>query len=487
MAGRTEKVKAPSDNLRQQRMAFEAFAATLMPHELEYVSSRQNFKTNENRLILSQLRESLLRPAQFRGFDRSIDKRHYSYVKKWIEEKLIAIDADVFFERLSELDKKIMTDALSAEDERQMLAMIRASRNTDYYFVRFYELIQNYRYYLLIRMRYNYLKTINSYLETHREGWMRSKAINQELHEATRDIVDQYALSTGESKHWEQRLISIFLDETLDGLNRYYAIVRLTFMYYNYKEYDKLLELYRQLDQLINSGIIYSRRILANYYANLVLVHSRKNENELAIYYGRLSIRHKGSDFLFYLTNLCSVLLRCGHHEESLRLLKSHLPEFRNTISPHNRIGFASLYIQSLAFNGKAQQGLNFARQFLDEFRQELFQFRWHLFFSSMLLAQFRLERYRDIIRTVRRYDLVRLEKGRIGRAGYIPYLQWFYEVARYKECHIDAAGLTTVLRQSSAGLWHDPHRARLMEDLLSELRQHVFDLDIRAIHSESP
>lgn len=484
MAGRSKKIKQPWDDLPRQRLSFEAFASGIMPHELEYVCSKQHFKTKENLTILDQLRDSLFRPAHFAGFDRSIDKRHYSYVKKWIGEKLNAIDADVYFERLSELDKKIMTDALDAADERQMLGMIRASRKTDYYFVRFYELIQNYRYYLLIRMRHNYLKAINNYLETNREAWVRSKAINQELHEATRDIVDQYALSSGSSKQWEARLINIFEDDKLDGLNRYYAIVRLTFMYYNYKEYDKLLQLYHQLDQLMHSGIIYSRRILANYYANRVLVHSRKNENDLALYFGRLSIRHKGSDFLFYLSNHCSVLIRCGHYAEAYKLLRVNMSEYRNAISPHNRIGFASLYVQTLVFNGKAQQGLNFARQFLDQYRQELFHFRWQLFFTSMILAQLRLERYRDIIRTVRRYDLLRLEQGRSARAGYIPYIQWFYELARYKECQIDEHKLAETLRISSEGLWDDPHRAKLLEDLLEELRRHVTELHKGMLHT---
>jgi hypothetical protein len=484
MAGRTKKIKPQKLEKAQQRLAFETYSASLMPHELGYALSKQNFKTKENLAIIDQLRDLFFRPDHFKGFDKSIDKRHYSYVKKWIEQKLKGIDADIFFERLSELDKKIMTDTLDAEDERQMLRMIKASQKTDYYFVRFYELIQNYRYYLLIRMRHNYLKTINNYLESNREAWLGSKAINQELHEATRDIVDQYAFSSGGSRQWEARLISIFEDNTLDGLNRYYAIVRLTFMYYNYKEYDKLLQLYHQLDQLLHNGIIYSRRILANYYANRVLVHSRKNENDLALYYGRLSIRHKGSDFLFYLSNLCSILIRCGQYSEAYQLLKANLTEYRNTISPHNRIGFASLYIQALVFNGKAQQGLNFARHFLDENRQELFQFRWHLFFTSMMLAQLKLERYRDIIRTARRYDLLRLEQGRSSRASYIPYLQWFYEVARYKECLIDDQQLIETLRRSSEGLWKDPHRTKLLEDLLLELRHHMAGLNKSILQS---
>lgn len=160
------------------------------------------------------------------------------------------------------------------------------------------------------------------------------------------------------------------------------------------------------------------------------------------------------------------------------------MSEYRNAISPHNRIGFASLYVQTLVFNGKAQQGLNFARQFLDQYRQELFHFRWQLFFTSMILAQLRLERYRDIIRTVRRYDLLRLEQGRSARAGYIPYIQWFYELARYKECQIDEHKLAETLRISSEGLWDDPHRAKLLEDLLEELRRHVAELHKGMLHT---
>jgi hypothetical protein len=365
-----------------KRERFFDFASSVLPHEVDYLERIQKLKDAENLQILMQVRRCTLNPEEPAHFDKNIDKRKYSYMKKWITQKLSAIDADQFFFRMTELDSKIMTDAIGPDEEKALLGLIRSFKSTEYYFIRFYELVQNYRYYLLIRMRYNYLKPINNFLENWKQAYNHSKNVNQELHEATIDIVDQYASYKKESRQWEERLISIFNDEALDGLNRYYAIVRLTFMYYNYKQYDKLIVLYRHLDELIVNGHIYSKRILVNYYANKVLLHARNNELDKAVYYGLLSIRWKSADYMFYLSNLCAVLLRSDRNKLALKMMKDNLPELKNTVSPHNRIGFASFYIQSLVKNNKAQQALSYANTFLERNRDDILQFRWHLFFQ---------------------------------------------------------------------------------------------------------
>ncbi|MFC7669581.1 hypothetical protein ACFQT0_21095 [Hymenobacter humi] len=51
-------------------------------------------------------------------------------------------------------------------------------------------------------------------------------------------------------------------------------MVRLTFLYFNYSEFDKLKAVYEALDGMLRQGMFYSRRILFNYYANSVLLHS---------------------------------------------------------------------------------------------------------------------------------------------------------------------------------------------------------------------
>lgn len=458
---------------------FHDFAASLLPHEVDFLMKIHRLKDPENIQILQQLKICVNNPLQKCHFDRSIDKRKYSHLKKWILEKLDQIDADCFFFKLSEWDQKIMTDAISHDDEIELLRLIKKHTKPAYYFIRFYELVQNYRYYLLIRMRYNYLKTINAFLEQWKHAYNQSKTVNQELHEATADIIDQYAFYNKESKQWETRLLNIFNDETLDGLNRYYAIVRLTFMYYNYKQYDKLTGLYARLDELIVDGTIYSKRILVNYYANRVLLHSRNNETEKAIHYGMLSIRFKGADYIFYVTNLCTVLLRSERYQEALKLMQSNLSEFKQTISPHNRIGFASLYIQSLTRNKKAPQALSFAQGFLSANRDEILQFRWNLFFSSMLYAMLQLEKYPEILRLVRKYKLLSLDNEQKKRASYIPSIPWIHAVAQYKECLTDEQSLQKTFEESSAPLQNDPHRMKILSELAKEIKPHIVSISI--------
>lgn len=93
-----------------------------------------------------------------RAFD-TVDKRTYSYVKTWIQDALAKIDVDVFFEWLIVVEKKILTDVISPVDEAQILVNIKNIKPTHYYFIRFYELLQYYRDYLLVRSRTKYNKS----------------------------------------------------------------------------------------------------------------------------------------------------------------------------------------------------------------------------------------------------------------------------------------------------------------------------------------
>jgi hypothetical protein len=421
---------------------------------------------------------------QPRVFDTGIDKRKYSNLKSWIEQKLEAIDADVFFVWLNKLDQKIMLDALTPADEQELLKVMRRYHHPNYYFIRFYELVQHYRYYLLIRVRYDYRRIAEEFLEKYRENYHRSKTINQQLHEATIDIVEQYAAPGKESKQWEEWLISVFKNETLDGLNRYYAIVRLTFLYYNYREYSKLLKLYEDLDQMIIRGEIYSRRILVNYYANRLMVHSRYNELEQAEYYGHLSVRHKGADYLQYLNNLCAVMLRRNKHEAALNLMQSSYADFVNSISPHNRIGFASFYLQCLNKNGKAREAYSYGKSFLGVNREDILNYRWHLFFTSLMQSMFLLEKYREMLTLVKKHRLMEKEIANRKRAGYIPVFIWYHAAARFMELEINEQHFKEIILDSSASCTGDPHKMRLLHDLASEMSEHISFIDSNFLES---
>jgi hypothetical protein len=55
---------------------------------------------------------------------------------------------------------------------------------------------------------------------------------------------------------------------------------------------------------------MYSRRLLSNYYANRVLLHSKENELIKAEYFGFLSIRQDNDDTLMYVNNLVAILMK---------------------------------------------------------------------------------------------------------------------------------------------------------------------------------
>ncbi|MEO1715449.1 MAG: hypothetical protein AAFU60_19140, partial [Bacteroidota bacterium] len=117
---------------------------------------------------------------------------------------------------------------------------------------------------------------------------------------------------------------------------------------FNYRRFDGLLEKYQYLDQQFRSGKYYSKRLLLNYYSNRLLLHSKFKEYDQAIYYGKLSVRAKNHDYLFYATNLAAVQLRQNKAEGALLTMKEAYPEMKSTPNLHAKIGFVAFYIKCL-------------------------------------------------------------------------------------------------------------------------------------------
>jgi len=462
---------------KKKLQKFEQYAGMLLPHEAGYLLHVSRLNDPEKMEILKQVVANtnlLFHPVPYSG---NIDKRKYSYLMRWMQEKLDKVDADKYYQWLTALDLKIMTDSISAEEEKELIKAVSDYTCPNYYFIRFYELVQNFRNYLLIRMRYTHMEITGRFLTTFREKYLNAQVINHRLHQATGDIVAQYSEDKIDTRHWEDWLISVFNDEELDGLNRYFAIVRLTFLYYNYKEYGKLTELYHQLDRLIVEGKIYSRRILANYYANRVFLHIRQNEPEEAEKYGYLSIRYKSADYLFYVNNLAAVLLRNNKKKEALKLMQDNLSELRSTISPHTRVGFVSYYIRILNKNGMARQALSFAESFLASDKPDILKNQWHTFFVSMLQSMIMLEKYRKLLTLARWNRLEVLEESIQYRAGYIPTLRWYIYLAQYKELEIHDNQLVDYLIASARPFIADEHKRKRILELADEIGLHAPEL----------
>ena len=469
--------------MRAKLNTFQEFTQSLYPHEIDYLLSVQNFSKQSNLKILQQIQSNshLQTP---RPFDANVDKRTYSYVKTWIQDTLSRIDVDIFFEWLITVEKKILTDVISPSDEAQILLNIKSIKPTHYYFIRFYELLQYYRDYLLVRSRTKYNKVVSDYLENYKTNYLKSSEINQQLHLITAEIVKKENSGGGELILAENLLQTIYYDDNLDAYTRYRAIVRLTIYFYNNRQFDKQLTIYQHLDDLFKTPIFYSKRLLANYYANRAMMHLKLNEPSLAEKYGYLSIKNKNSDYLFYLINLCGVLLKENKKTEAYKLMRDAIPELKNTNNNYYKIGFVSFYIKTLIVNQKCDKAVEYAAGYFDAYKKEIFEHRWHLFFCAYLQALIRLEKYSRVLSLTRRYKLVAKEKQRIDRADYLPIIQFYSFLAEYLENIITKEKLITSLVKASQDLMSDKYRSRKIIELLDELAQSLPE-EIKMIKKE--
>lgn len=460
--------------MRLKLVTFSDFANHLYPHEADYLLSIQNFSKGVNTQILNTLHCNCHNPHKKREYDVEIDKRSYSYVKTWIVQALDKADVDKFYEWLAYTEKQVMIDAITPDEEKEILAYIKTINPSKYFFLRYYELLQYFRDYLLIRVRNKFYKPINTYLQEYESAYHRSMAINIKLNQAAEEIIRQHETLDAEPLHYSDFLQTTFSDSTLDGYTRYRAAVRLTFLYYNYREFENLRVVYDELDKLFKTEVFYSKRLLANYYSNRAMMHSKLNELAPAEKFGYLSIRQKNSDYLFYLANLCAVLLRSAQYDKALKLMSSSIPELKKTNSFYNKIGFASFYIRTLVYNKMAKNAVSYATTFLDAYKKEIFETRWHLFFTAYSQALLSAEKYNRLLAITKRYNLLNLEKKYMDKSVYIPVLLWHNEVALYMEGKQNKEKLVETITSSAQMLLRNKYIAGRINELLDNLSDSV-------------
>ncbi|MEM8525690.1 MAG: hypothetical protein AAGG68_13695 [Bacteroidota bacterium] len=457
--------------MRSKLQKFTTFTNGLLPHETQYLLAHQSFADQERLSILKRIDFNCQNIEQFTPYDEKVDKRKYSHLKNWIEKRLQLIDVDVQYEWISELDRKIMTDSISPEDELQLLKFIKNYRHPIFFFTHFYELVQNYRQFLLIRIRYNDHEKTDRFLRTYEAQYLHSKSIYEKLHVATLDIVEQYKAATAESRQWESWLTDIFYDEQLDGLNRYQALIRLNFIGFNYRKFDQLLEKFNYLDQQFSAGQYYSKRLLLNYYGNRLLLHSKSRDLDRAAYYGFLSIRSKNHDYLYYLNNLCAVLLRQKKHQKALNIMHQGASAAKKTKNLHAKIGYIAFYIECLIACGNYKNAERYAQSYLNVYSKEIKEYRWHLFFSAYLKSILQQYKYRDLLSVIQQNHLLEKDKTYQKKATYLPTIPWFHAVASYQEGIIHKSILQEKLNQFKQV---EDHKQYLLNDLLELVKKHI-------------
>jgi hypothetical protein len=200
------------------------------------------------------------------------------------------------------------------------------------------------------------------------------------------------------------------------------------------------------------------------------MMHSKLNELDEAEKYGYLSIRKRNSDYLFYLVNLCGVLLRKPKNKEALSLMTNSMVELKNTVSLYYKIGFVSFYIKTLDANNLHDKAVSYATTFFEGYKSDIFKFRWHLFFSSFLQVLIRSEKYAKAISYSRRYKLVAKEKQYSDKAVYLPIIYWYTLLAEYMEGIITLEKFKMSILASGSELVKSKYQARKIMELLDEM-----------------
>ena len=449
---------------------FTEFASKLLPHEVAYLQRIQRFEDPDNSAILDSLFYNSRHPLSPRPYDLSIDKRKYSKLKKWIRERLHRIDVDRALRYIQDTEYKILTDTIGPKEEEQLTEKMSQCSSNDFHFLRFYELIERYSHYLLVRMRYPQHDKTQDFVSKFQSKYTYAQKVSRQLYQVTQDIVEQYRTGRKESKQWEPMLRNYYFDTSLDGLNRYTAMVRITFIHINYRDFDGLEPIFEHMDELLQEGKIYSRNILANYYSNRVILHSRLEEWSRAERYGYLSIKHKNNDHLQYVNTLVGILLRQNKNKAALELMREALPFLKDTKSSHNRSGFASFYIHTLQLNHRPQEAERYANSFLRVYDREIFQHRWHTFFSFYFETLSHMRKWDRMIQLSDHYDLLKRDEDYKDKAGYLPTINWYYQIALFSMGQMTDEDLKEGLYSAAQSCLDNPGKRSLLKKLVKKI-----------------
>lgn len=460
--------------MRNKLQKFTHFADQLLPHELAYLQQVHQLQDEANKAILARIRHNAERGATYHPYDTSIDKRKYSNLKKWINQKLQAIDVDRQYRWYCQMDEKMATDTLLPEEEAQLVQALRVHHSGTHFFVRFYELMQQYRHYLLLRVQQHDLQYVDVYLNREKQAYERALQAAHRLRELTQKLSNHHLSAQGDLRQWEPWLRETFMDDTLDGQNRYQALQQLGFVYARAQAYEKLMELYEQLERALSKGHFYSRRLLTTYYAQRLMLHARRGELDEAEYYGHLSLRHHDANYLQHLNSLAGVLLQRGKRAQALAYLKEAAPVMRKSRNYHNKAGFVAFYVKCLNEEGELKKARQYMEAFLRADGAHIFTQRWHVLFTiyfQTLLAQ---QEYADILKVIRRYKLRQRDEELQPQPNYLPTLPLYEATALYVEGRMNAAKFEQQVAEILKPYQTQPHKLRVIEDFLQEVHPHV-------------
>jgi hypothetical protein len=410
---------------------FTEFADSLFPSEVEYVVRNNQFSDPEILSILDTIESRVSDPYGAISFNEEIDPRKYSKLIASINKKLKERNVDSYFEWISHLNHCITVDSITPKDQASILKEIKLFEPGWFHMDAFYHLLENYKSYLLRRFRKDDFTTVDDFLKRYRNDIDQNKRVEEKISDLTEKIVFEGVPALTEAdRKW---LLSSFRNEKLSKKNRFFALV--SYLMHSVAS-NRSLDLESPLDEFekkVFEGAFYSRRILANLYANKLIVQNAKGDYEKAAYYGFQSIKHRTQDYLYYLNNYVSVLIHLRREKEALNHMLSAFQSYQKSLDLARRVVFISNYIKCLNALGRHKKSVGMGARFCRENGLKLFQFRWHYFFRMYLLALLKTGNSEHMIKLNRQYKLVEKER----QMKYNPHISALMLAAEYREIRL--------------------------------------------------
>lgn len=213
------------------------------------------------------------------------------------------------------------------------------------------------------------------------------------------------------------------------------------------KTFNESSPLYRDFFEVVICQLIVGVAIVCQPHimTKSLLLHSQLDDNENAVYYGKLAIRQDNEDTLMYVNNLVAIYLRTHQIKEAAELLENYRSIYEKTQNDHQKITYASYHLRVLTELNQLKKAENIAIYFLQKYETEIFEYRWHHFFTSYFTILLLLENYSTMLFLEKKFQLSKME----AKAGFVPNISWYILLSQYMENRISEEELHQSLNSS--------------------------------------
>jgi tetratricopeptide (TPR) repeat protein len=413
---------------------FKSFVSTVFPSEAAFVRDNNEMRDADLLEVIDKIVDQVMHPEKEIEFDESVNPRKYSRIIKSFETKLAKIDVDKYYEWISRINYLITTDAIPPEEQTRILRETESFTPGWFHAESFFRAMENYEGYLLIRYREKDYKIVRKFLESHREAIETNREIDAQIKAITEKMVLEGNIETASLEPLHLRwLDGIFHNETLSKKTRYQALLMYNMHHINIRSIANLLEPMAELEGSILKGEYYSRRIVANFYANKLLILNYLGKYQQAAFCGLQSIKHHTEDYLYYLNNYSSVLMHLERYSDALEQMQESFPLYKSTRDKSRRLIFVSNYCRCLNKLGNFQQSARLAESYLDEIGNQVFTYRWNYFFRVFFSALYLKGQSEKLLRIEKKFNLAEKER----KSGFLPYIALLRLGASYQEMKV--------------------------------------------------